>query len=297
MIPLFTPTISFSTRCPRRARCRPSVGVPTRSRRRGRSHGERGRRRQTAADRQITVDEDVESADVGADQRDGAAHVARPTVGGRREQGVDRRLVALVETRRDRAHGTVPASAHGDVGAEIEGCRQREAVVVVGVLADQVHPARRADHDVWRRAEQSAELVDDHRRDSGTADDPTKGRCCGRLRDLRRPASRRARHRLRRRASTATSGCCGDDGRIESWRLLRRKLGLGGTHEFKVLIETRDLAQLDRGLRRGRSTRRTGRGRPRRRQLTRHQLPRPRCTATSPTPHAPVRRRTLLSAS
>jgi len=35
------------------------------------------------------------------------------------------------------------------------------------------------------------------------------------------------------------------DGRIESWRLLRRKLGLGGTHEFKVLIETRDLAQLD----------------------------------------------------
>jgi hypothetical protein len=34
-------------------------------------------------------------------------------------------------------------------------------------------------------------------------------------------------------------------GAIESWRLLRRKLGLGGTHEFKVLIETRDLAQLD----------------------------------------------------
>ena len=35
------------------------------------------------------------------------------------------------------------------------------------------------------------------------------------------------------------------DGLIESWRLLRRKLGLGGTAEFKVLIETRDLAQLD----------------------------------------------------
>jgi len=40
-------------------------------------------------------------------------------------------------------------------------------------------------------------------------------------------------------------GMLRDDGRIESWRLLRRKLGLGGTHEFKVLIETRDLAQLD----------------------------------------------------
>jgi hypothetical protein len=35
------------------------------------------------------------------------------------------------------------------------------------------------------------------------------------------------------------------DGLIESWRLLRRKLGLGEGAEFKVLIETRDLAQLD----------------------------------------------------
>jgi hypothetical protein len=34
-------------------------------------------------------------------------------------------------------------------------------------------------------------------------------------------------------------------GNIESWRLLRRKLGLGSGTEFKVLIETRDLAQLD----------------------------------------------------
>jgi hypothetical protein len=32
---------------------------------------------------------------------------------------------------------------------------------------------------------------------------------------------------------------------IESWRLLRRKLGLGDGPEFRVLIETRDLAQLD----------------------------------------------------
>lgn len=33
--------------------------------------------------------------------------------------------------------------------------------------------------------------------------------------------------------------------KIESWRLLRRKLGFGNGTEFKVLIETRDLAQLD----------------------------------------------------
>jgi hypothetical protein len=35
------------------------------------------------------------------------------------------------------------------------------------------------------------------------------------------------------------------DGLIASWRLLRRKLGLGEGAEFKVLIEARDLAQLD----------------------------------------------------
>ncbi|HWL41918.1 MAG TPA: DUF6614 family protein [Ilumatobacter sp.] len=35
------------------------------------------------------------------------------------------------------------------------------------------------------------------------------------------------------------------NGWIESWRLLRRKLGLGMGSEFKILIETRDLAQLD----------------------------------------------------
>ena len=40
-------------------------------------------------------------------------------------------------------------------------------------------------------------------------------------------------------------GALQQDGRIESWRLLRRKLGFGSGAEFKVLIETRDLAQLD----------------------------------------------------
>jgi Family of unknown function (DUF6614) len=35
------------------------------------------------------------------------------------------------------------------------------------------------------------------------------------------------------------------EGKIEHWRLLRRKLGFGNGGEFKVLIETTDLAQLD----------------------------------------------------
>ena len=50
-----------------------------------------------------------------------------------------------------------------------------------------------------------------------------------------------------RSASTAYLGALKADGRIEGWRLLRRKLGLGmpGLGEFQILIETRDLAQLD----------------------------------------------------
>ena len=36
-----------------------------------------------------------------------------------------------------------------------------------------------------------------------------------------------------------------DAGRIEHWRLVRRKLGFGVGPEFKVWIETMDLAQLD----------------------------------------------------
>lgn len=40
----------------------------------------------------------------------------------------------------------------------------------------------------------------------------------------------------------------GDD-RIVSWRVLRRKLGLGEGPEFKVLIEVRDLQQLDAAFR------------------------------------------------
>ena len=38
-------------------------------------------------------------------------------------------------------------------------------------------------------------------------------------------------------------------GRLESWRLLRRKLGFGAGQEVKGLIETRDLAQLDDAFR------------------------------------------------
>jgi hypothetical protein len=42
-----------------------------------------------------------------------------------------------------------------------------------------------------------------------------------------------------------------EQGAIESWRLTRRKLGLGPSSlgEFHVIIETRDMAQLDAAFR------------------------------------------------
>ncbi|MCR9222231.1 MAG: hypothetical protein NXI21_18575 [Alphaproteobacteria bacterium] len=42
-----------------------------------------------------------------------------------------------------------------------------------------------------------------------------------------------------------------DEGAIEGWRLMRRKLGLGPEqlHEFQFLVETDGLAQLDRAFR------------------------------------------------
>lgn len=48
-------------------------------------------------------------------------------------------------------------------------------------------------------------------------------------------------------ALNAYLGSLKQTGRIEDWRLLRRKLGLGipPLGEFQILIETRDLAQLD----------------------------------------------------
>ena len=52
------------------------------------------------------------------------------------------------------------------------------------------------------------------------------------------------------------------EGLIESWRLTRRKLGLGpaGLGEFHIIVETKDLAQLDAAFQRCLVAARTGRG-------------------------------------
>ena len=52
------------------------------------------------------------------------------------------------------------------------------------------------------------------------------------------------------------------NGRIEGWRLTRRKLGLGaaGLGEFHIIIETSDLAQLDQAFQQCLVAARAGRG-------------------------------------
>ncbi len=73
------------------------------------------------------------------------------------------------------------------------------------------------------------------------------------------------------------------DGLIEGWRLLRSKLGLGAASEFKVLIETRDLAQLDTAF--TASRRATSRSRVSTTVSTRSSpTSAPRCGETFPTP-------------
>ena len=73
---------------------------------------------------------------------------------------VEIELARLVHEQRIDADLPVGARGAGDEGGEIQRGRHDEAVVVVGVLSDQVHPSGRAAH---RRhsAEAQAELLRD----------------------------------------------------------------------------------------------------------------------------------------
>ena len=81
-----------------------------------------------------------------AKRPDNACHIGCPAVdvtGTSVER--DRHLAVLVVASHDERSGV--AGGVGDHGALRQGDRQREAQVVVGVLADQVYPAgRRVDH-------------------------------------------------------------------------------------------------------------------------------------------------------
>ena len=127
-------------------------------------HGdlERGARRQPGAERHVRRQHGVDAHGRAAERReltDDAAHVPSPGGPHRRRVGRSVRgdldLVAGVE--RAHAHGLRPAS-RDDAGA-VDGEREDESLVVVRVLADQVHPPRRRRDDVRGTAESLLEQL------------------------------------------------------------------------------------------------------------------------------------------
>ena len=60
-------------------------------------------------------------------------------------------------------HLAVVARLQGDPHGAIDGQRQHETVVVVGMLADQIHPAGRTDHQLRLTAETLHEMLNDFR--------------------------------------------------------------------------------------------------------------------------------------
>jgi hypothetical protein len=110
----------------------------------------------------ITVDQQVGAGEFASHvaQQDGrAADVAGPFRSLPRVEVIHRYLVHRLHTGRDDSQHSVVAAARGDVGGDVEGDGKRPAVVVVGVLADEVDPAGRADDQFGWATECLVELV------------------------------------------------------------------------------------------------------------------------------------------
>jgi hypothetical protein len=130
-------------------------------------HRQRGRRRQAGALRHVARDHEVHPAR-GAVHRFAfqqfthhAAHVVGPHRGG---QAFDRRV------QRNRVHGVVVVSRHDPKQAVVALARhdhravadragQHQAVVVIGMLADQIDAARCLDLDRWWLAKRGQEDI------------------------------------------------------------------------------------------------------------------------------------------
>ncbi len=124
---------------------------------------ERRRGAQARSERHVAPDDQVGAAEPPAalfDHGRDAEHVVRPVVPAARRGSIEVELARFVHEQGMDADLAVRAGRAGDEGGEIERRRHDETVVVVGVLADQVHPAgRAADHA--RAAEAQAELLRD----------------------------------------------------------------------------------------------------------------------------------------
>ena len=119
----------------RRDRAEAGAAVGWRSRRRHRSHGPGARLR--AATRPCRR----RSRSIVA-RRGHRARARRPRRPAAHDEFVDPELGPLGRLQRHDAHQPVASRAGGDPGVQLDRRRQDQPVVVVGVIADQVHPAR-----------------------------------------------------------------------------------------------------------------------------------------------------------
>src|SRR3954470_13686643 len=117
------------------------LGVGQRDQRERERRRERGRGGETAAAREVALDREAgrrERVSGVLELRDHPAHERAPALRG--VAVVEREGVALAEVARLGLDAALP-ERRGDGDAAVDRERQREALVVVGVLADQVHAA------------------------------------------------------------------------------------------------------------------------------------------------------------
>ena len=204
--PVGAPTTSVSARMHASISvCRSQVGADRSQHRDADRALQRGRRRQPGAERHPAVHEEVHARHVDARPRAAptatpAAYAAHPSTGP--DRASSRRARPRARPARGWPMRTRSSSrgASGGVRRVGERHRQHQAAVVVGVLADQVHPARRpGDEDAARLAVAV--------REGATA--PTRRARQGhpgRREALDRTLETRDR-RLRARASSSTTAC------------------------------------------------------------------------------------------
>jgi hypothetical protein len=140
------------------------VRLPVRGRRESQDgrHRHRGRGGQSRAERNVAGHHAVPAGEgpAGLLHRPGRAFdVFRPAFVFL--QVIQRELGGLVVFQRVDDGAPVGARAKGDAHGAVNRHRQDVALVVVGVLADQVHPSRRADEEGWLCTKMSLECLND----------------------------------------------------------------------------------------------------------------------------------------
>src|SRR6185436_808240 len=75
----------------------------------------------------------------------GAFDVVEPAASALGARSIEIERFVLAEALRDDAHDAIVARRPGDVGAAIDGHRQCESVVVIGMFANQIDATRRGE--------------------------------------------------------------------------------------------------------------------------------------------------------